>query len=181
MLEARSLSLETLSRKCYTPHMTMFSDQSSVVFAIIVAATAMGNAAPSILLAARASSAASDLFKVIDREPDIDILNESGGQPDECMGDIEIKDVEFAYPARPDIQILKGFNLAVPAKKTVAIVGPSGCGKSTIVGLLERWYNPNCGTVTLDGIAINKLNLRWLRTNVRLVEQVSLDLKQWCL
>lgn len=50
--------------------------------------------------------------------------------------------------------------------------GPSGSGKSTIIGLLERWYNPVSGTIKLDGTDISVLNLRWLRTNIRLVQQV---------
>lgn len=50
--------------------------------------------------------------------------------------------------------------------------GPSGSGKSTIIGLLERWYNPSAGSISLDETDIGQLNLRWLRTNVRLVQQV---------
>lgn len=51
--------------------------------------------------------------------------------------------------------------------------GPSGSGKSTIIGLIERWYNPVAGTIKLDGQEINSLNLAWLRTNIRLVQQAS--------
>lgn len=58
----------------------------------------------------------------------------------------------------------------------MSIKGPSGSGKSTIVGLLERWYNPASGTITLDGKDIKDLNLTWLRTNIRLVQQVSSSL-----
>src|SRR5690606_14605021 len=57
------------------------------------------------------------------------------------------------------------------ARKTTALVGPSGSGKSTIIGLINRWYNPASGDITLDGRPISELQLQWLRTNVRLVQQ----------
>ena len=54
---------------------------------------------------------------------------------------------------------------------TYLVQGQSGSGKSTIIGLLERWYNPQSGTITLDGYETDQLNLNWLRTNIRLVQQ----------
>jgi ATP-binding cassette subfamily B (MDR/TAP) protein 1 len=59
--------------------------------------------------------------------------------------------VDFTYPTRPDLRILKSLTCSFDAGKTTAIVGPSGSGKSTIVQLIERFYNTNGGTVTLDG------------------------------
>lgn len=58
--------------------------------------------------------------------------------------------------------------------KTTALVGSSGSGKSTVTGLLERWYDPDSGQITLDGIDIKELNLQWLRTNIRIVQQVRI-------
>lgn len=66
-------------------------------------------------------------------------------------GEIEFKNVNFYYPSRPDQQILKNFSCKFELGKTTAIVGPSGSGKSTIVQLLERFYDPNSGEVTIDG------------------------------
>jgi ATP-binding cassette, subfamily B (MDR/TAP), member 1 len=137
----------------------------------MVAATAMTSIAPQILTVTKASSAAEEMFRIIDRKSEIDPFSEGGKIPDQCVGHIEIQDVRFAYPARPDTTILKGMTLSVPAKKTCAIVGPSGSGKSTIIGLLERWYDQSDGTIFLDGIDIRELNLIWLRTNMRLVQQ----------
>ncbi|KAB8213879.1 P-loop containing nucleoside triphosphate hydrolase protein [Aspergillus novoparasiticus] len=63
------------------------------------------------------------------------------------------------------------FSLNIPAGKVTALVGPSGSGKSTVIGLLERWYNPRTGSISLDGKDISQINLKWLRTNIRLVQQ----------
>ncbi|KAF2839199.1 P-loop containing nucleoside triphosphate hydrolase protein [Patellaria atrata CBS 101060] len=143
----------------------------TVIFAVIVAATALTQVAPQILQITKAASAANELFRVIDHEPEIDSLSDSGERPEECIGAIEIEDVEFTYPSRPDAQILRSLTLSIPANKTTALVGPSGCGKSTIIGLLERWYSPLAGSICLDGQEISNLNIEWLRTNIRLVQQ----------
>jgi ATP-binding cassette subfamily B (MDR/TAP) protein 1 len=144
-----------------------------VIFAIIVAATTLTSIAPHILQMSKAAAAASELFKVIDRIPSIDSLREWGEKPAECHGEIEFQDIRFSYPSRPDVQVLQDFHLSIPANQTTALVGPSGSGKSTIVALLERWYDPLAGMIRLDGVEINKLCLQWLRTNVRIVQQVS--------
>lgn len=131
----------------------------------------MTTIAPQILNITKASSAAEEMFKTIDRTSEIDPLSDEGKIPAGCTGHIEIHDVHFAYPARPDISVLKSLTLSVPANRTTALVGASGSGKSTVVGLLERWYDQASGSMTLDGIDIRELNLRWLRTNMRLVQQ----------
>ena len=68
-------------------------------------------------------------------------------------------------------QVLKGFSLRIPAGKTVALVGSSGSGKSTVVRLLERFYDPTSGSITLDGNDLRKLNVKWLRKQIGLVLQ----------
>jgi ABC-type multidrug transport system fused ATPase/permease subunit len=60
-----------------------------------------------------------------------------------------------------------GLSLVVPAGRQVALVGGSGCGKSTLVALVERFYDPQQGSICLDGLDIRTLNLRWLRQQVR--------------
>ncbi|KAF2472791.1 multidrug resistance protein 1 [Lindgomyces ingoldianus] len=143
----------------------------TVILAVIVAATAMTSVAPNILALTKASSAAEELFRTIDRASVIDPLSNEGKIPNECIGDIEVRNVHFAYPARPKVGVLKGLSLSVPANKTTALVGASGSGKSTIIGLLERWYDQATGNLYLDGVEIQELNLQWLRTNMRLVQQ----------
>lgn len=89
------------------------------------------------------------------------------------VGDIEFRNVDFAYPQRPDSQILHDFSLKVDAGTTVALVGTSGSGKSTIVKLLERFYDPtnSNGKVLLDSVPLPELNVKWLRQQIGIVSQ----------
>ncbi|ODH50009.1 hypothetical protein GX48_03813 [Paracoccidioides brasiliensis] len=146
-------------------------DIVTVLFAIIISATGLTQMAPHVIAFSKGASAASELFRTIDRDSKIDPLSEDGLRPNELNGNIELKDVHFFYPSRPAYPVLCGLDLRIPAGKTTALVGPSGCGKSTIIGLLERWYNPSSGTLTLDGCSVDQLNVRWLRTQIRLVQQ----------
>jgi ATP-binding cassette subfamily B (MDR/TAP) protein 1 len=142
-----------------------------VIFAVVVAATSLTHIAPQIITITKSAAAADELFRIIDRKSAIDSLSTVGLTPEKCVGTVEIQDVEFAYPSRPDTKVLKGLNLNIPAGKTTALVGASGSGKSTIVGLLERWYEQAAGTILLDGIDIRSVNIAWLRTQIRLVQQ----------
>ncbi|KAI1073610.1 P-loop containing nucleoside triphosphate hydrolase protein [Whalleya microplaca] len=143
----------------------------TVLFSVIVAASTILSIAPNTIAFIRAASAAAELFALMDRASEIDPFDESGEKLDHTIGDIDLQGVEFSYPTRPDVPILEDFSLRVPAGKVTALVGASGSGKSTIIGLLERWYNPASGNITLDGKDLKSLNLMWLRTNIRLVQQ----------
>ncbi|KAF3907404.1 hypothetical protein ABW21_db0203178 [Orbilia brochopaga] len=118
-----------------------------------------------------AKVAAAQLFKIIDKPSELDPLDTFGDKPDTCNGDIVISNVNFAYPTRPTAQVLKDFSIHFPAGKTTALVGASGSGKSTCVGLLERWYEPLAGSITLDGKLLSEYNVKWLRSQIRLVQQ----------
>ena len=85
-----------------------------------------------------------------------------------------MKDVVFAYPSSPDTLVCRGYNLSIAAGQTVALCGPSGSGKSTIIQLIERFYDPHSGSITLDGYDIKTLNVRWLRSQMGLVSQEPL-------
>ena len=82
-----------------------------------------------------------------------------------------VKSVHFNYPARPEVKVLQGMTAAVKPGQTLALVGPSGCGKSTVVSLLERFYDPALGSLTLEGVDLRDLNLSWLRTQIGIVSQ----------
>ncbi|RVD83845.1 uncharacterized protein DFL_005619 [Arthrobotrys flagrans] len=146
-------------------------DIVTVILAVLLAAQGLTQIAPQILVVSKATAAASELFKTVDRKSKIDSLSTDGLKPPEFYGDIVFSDVDFAYPSRPNVQVLSKLSLEFPRNKTTAIVGPSGSGKSTIVGLVERWVTPLGGTITLDGNKIEDLNPHWLRTNIRLVQQ----------
>ncbi|KAI7724845.1 hypothetical protein M8C21_006959, partial [Ambrosia artemisiifolia] len=115
--------------------------------------------------------AAAKIFKIIDHKPNVDRNCESGLELEPVLGQLELKNVDFSYPSRPDVKILNNFTLSVPAGKTIALVGSSGSGKSTVVSLIERFYDPTSGQVMLDGHDIKGLNLKWLRQQIGLVSQ----------
>nr|XP_025879974.1 ABC transporter B family member 19 [Oryza sativa Japonica Group] len=120
---------------------------------------------------AQGTVAAGRVFEVIDRVPEIDAYGAGGRALPAVKGRMEFKDVEFAYPSRPDAMVLYNLNLVIPAAKTLALVGVSGGGKSTMFALIERFYDPTRGSITLDGHDLASLNLRWLRSQIGLVGQ----------
>jgi ABC-type Fe3+/spermidine/putrescine transport system ATPase subunit len=79
--------------------------------------------------------------------------------------------VEFNYPSRPGVPILRGLSLSVEPDQTVALVGPSGCGKSTVIQLIQRFYDPGAGSVSLDGVDLKNINIGWLRDQIGIVGQ----------
>jgi len=101
----------------------------------------------------------------------IDSSSEEGKKPNSIDGVIEFKDLSFAYPTRPDTLVFNGLSLKIESGKTVALVGPSGGGKSTVVAMLERFYDPTAGSITLDGTDIRDINVQWLRDHIGLVAQ----------
>jgi len=110
-------------------------------------------------------------MEVIKRVPKIDSDNMGGEILGEVRGEVEFENVSFVYPSRPDSVVLKEFSLRVPAGKTVALVGGSGSGKSTVISLLQRFYDPVEGEIRVDGVAIQRLQLKWLRSQMGLVSQ----------
>ena len=84
---------------------------------------------------------------------------------------MQVKDVKFTYPARPDVEVLKGLTIGVEPGQTLALVGPSGCGKSTVVSLIERFYDPSSGSLLLEEQDLRDLNIRWLRNQIGIVSQ----------
>jgi ABC-type multidrug transport system fused ATPase/permease subunit len=92
-------------------------------------------------------------------------------KPDSMEGAVDFNNVDFFYPARPDVNVLRNFSLSVPAHQTAALVGPSGAGKSTCIALLQRFYDVTSGSITVDGHDIRDLDLQWLRANMAYVQQ----------
>lgn len=143
----------------------------TVVLSVTLGATSILLILPQIQSITAAASAAAELFSIIDKPSELDPLSHEGKTPDTCTGNVEIRNLRFAYPSRPTAPVLQDLSVSIPAGKTTALVGPSGCGKSTIVGLLERWYQPSDGQIMLDGEEISSINTYWLRSNIRLVQQ----------
>lgn len=142
-----------------------------VFFSIIIGAMAFGQAGPSVQAVIAARAAAVEVFGVIDRPSKIDALGESGEKLKLVEGNISLENIKFRYPSRPEVVVCENYSLEIAAGETVALVGPSGSGESTIIGLLERYYDPEVGSVKIDGKDIKSLNVRSLRENVALVGQ----------
>jgi len=92
-------------------------------------------------------------------------------KPSSMEGAIEFDRVRFAYPSRPDINVLEGISLSIPPNSTAALVGSSGAGKSTVVSLLQRFYDVTAGSIQIDGNDVRSLDLKWLRSNIGYVQQ----------
>nr|GME01193.1 ABC transporter B family member 1 [Ipomoea batatas] len=152
-------------------HLTNGGLAIATTFAVMLGGIGLGQSAPSMAAFAKARVAAAKIFRIIDHKPSVDRNSETGLELDSVTGQLELKNVDFSYPSRPDIQILNNFSLTVPAGKTIALVGSSGSGKSTVVSLIERFYDPTSGQVLLDGHDIKTLKLRWLRQQIGLVSQ----------
>uniref|UniRef100_A0A4W4FYE0 ABC-type xenobiotic transporter n=1 Tax=Electrophorus electricus TaxID=8005 RepID=A0A4W4FYE0_ELEEL len=142
-----------------------------VFYAVMIGSLSLGQGAPNLESIAKARGAAYSIYNTIDTPRPIDSSSKEGLKPDSVKGDIEFKNIYFKYPSRKDVKILQGMSLKVSHGKTVALVGASGCGKSTTIQLLQRFYDPDAGEVTLDGRDVRTLNVRWLRENMGIVSQ----------
>ncbi|CAL0320897.1 unnamed protein product [Lupinus luteus] len=143
----------------------------SVITAVLMASMSLGQASPSMSAFAAGQAAAFKMFETIDRKPEIDAYDPNGKKLDDIQGEIELREVYFSYPARPDELIFNGFSLHIPSGTTAALVGQSGSGKSTVISLVERFYDPQAGEVLIDGINLKEFQLRWIRGKIGLVSQ----------
>uniref|UniRef100_A0A8C4Y6N3 ATP-binding cassette sub-family B member 5 n=1 Tax=Gopherus evgoodei TaxID=1825980 RepID=A0A8C4Y6N3_9SAUR len=143
----------------------------AVFFCVTFSSYCLGTAAPHFETFSIARGAAFKVFKIIDQKPNIDSFSSDGHKLDHIKGALEFNNVQFSYPSRPDVQVLKGLTLKIDCGQTVALVGSSGCGKSTMVQLLQRFYDPQEGMITVDGHDIKSLNLRHYREFIGVVSQ----------
>ncbi len=95
----------------------------------------------------------------------------AAGETRRLSGEVEFREVNFRYPSRRDLPILRGLSLHARPGEKIALVGPSGAGKSTIVSLLLRFYEPDSGMLLLDGMPAGKFDLSTVRSNMAIVPQ----------
>jgi ATP-binding cassette, subfamily B (MDR/TAP), member 1 len=160
-----------LGGKWVVDRVITFEDLFMVQNVIMLCMFAVGMAMQNLTDNAKAKKSVSQILTVLDRTPAIDSTSLSGDKLPAVHGDLVFKDVQFTYPSRPDAQVYKKYNLTVASGQTVALVGASGSGKSTAISLLERFYDPSAGSVTLDGKDLRSLQLPWLRERISLVSQ----------
>jgi ATP-binding cassette subfamily B protein len=144
---------------------------SAFVFYAIIVASSVGTISEVIGELQRAAGATERLFELLAAQPDIAAPAHPVAMPAPPRGEVELRDVTFHYPSRPDAAALERFSLAVRPGERVALVGPSGAGKSTVFQLLLRFYDPQEGSVRIDGVDARDADPADLRRRVAVVPQ----------
>lgn len=150
---------------------TTFPKVFRVFLALAMAAIGVSQSSTLTSDSSKAKSAVSSIFAIVDRKSRIDASENAGVTVETLRGNIEFHHISFRYPTRPDVEIFRDLCLTIHSGKTVALVGESGSGKSTAIALLQRFYDPDVGQILLDGVDIQKFQLRWLRQQMGLVSQ----------
>ncbi|OAA56796.1 multidrug resistance protein 2 [Cordyceps fumosorosea ARSEF 2679] len=156
-----------------------FLEHGKISFMALVAITVIAKTAAFCVLSVghnaetfvTAKGAALRVMRMTSRISPIDPMSDIGQVPEQIDGTIELRDIKHIYPSRPEIAVANGLSVRFPAGKITAVVGASGSGKSSIAKLIMRFYEPVGGQIHLDNHRLQDLNLRWLRRQIRLVNQ----------
>ncbi len=147
----------------------------TVIFLLLDASFIIGQIAPYLQTFSQAGAAGHGLLNVIARKSKIDATTSEGGIfPDSTAltgVSVSFRNVDFSYPARPGTKATDDLSLHIEEGQKVGVCGMSGSGKSTLVALTCRFYDPQHGTVSINGIPAHKLNARWLRSQIGIVSQ----------
>ena len=144
---------------------------SAFVFYAVIVASSVGAISEVIGELQRAAGATERLFELMDIEPAIVAPVAPKALPENVAARVVLENVTFRYPSRPKDAALSDFSLAVEPGETLALVGPSGAGKTTVFQLLLRFYDPDSGRLSFDGVDLRDLEPRALRRHVGLVPQ----------
>ncbi len=146
-------------------------DLSAFIFYAITVAASVGAVSEVMGDLQRAAGATERLVELLETEPDIQPPAHPKPMPTPATGAVTFEQVTFHYPSRPDAAALRGLDLTVAPGEHVALVGPSGAGKTTVFQLLLRFYDPQAGTVRIDGIDLREVDPRDARARIALVSQ----------
>jgi ATP-binding cassette subfamily B protein len=144
---------------------------SAFVFYAIVVAGSVGAISEVIGDLQRAAGAMERILELLKTEPEIAAPADPLPLPEPPLGAVAFRDVVFRYPTRPDRSTLDRFDLEVAPGETVALVGPSGAGKTTVFQLLLRFYDPQEGSIALDGVDLRRADPAAVRARIGLVPQ----------
>lgn len=155
-------------RQISAQHMTVGALTSFVIYTLTVVA-ALGSLGSLWTEFMSAAGASRRVFELMDRRP---AIPRKGGQTLHPLhGRIELRNVRFSYPSHPEIEVLRGIDLQIDPGEVVALVGPSGSGKSTIAHLLARFYDPDQGSVLVDGQDLRVLDVNAYHRQLGVVAQ----------
>lgn len=141
-----------------------------VLYSVFVGAS-IGGIAEMYAQIQKAIGAAERILEIMDEQPEPYEVGQASIGMTSISGALRFDNVQFRYPSRPDISVLNGVSFEAKQGETVALVGPSGSGKSTIASLVLRFYDPESGTITIDGIDSKEMNLTFLRNQMAIVPQ----------
>ena len=144
---------------------------SAFVFYAAMVASAAGALSEVIGDLQRGAGAAERLIEILDTRPEIVAPAQPLALPEPPIGSVQLQAVTFHYPSRPNPAALQDFSLDVRPGESLALVGPSGAGKSTVFQLLLRFYDPERGSVRVDGVDARRVDPRALRRRIALVAQ----------
>ncbi|AXE20916.1 ABC transporter ATP-binding protein [Runella rosea] len=146
-----------------------FSELMTFIFYTMFIGGSIGGLGDMYAQIQKTLGASERLLEILDEKSEVDVHQQV--QPITVNGNIAFDNVQFAYPTRPDMQVLKGVSLHVPAGQKIALVGYSGAGKSTIVQLLMRYHTPLGGKISVDGQDIQTFDITAYRQNIAVVPQ----------
>ncbi len=158
------------ARDVITGDMTAGTLSQFVMYAIM-AATSVGALSTVWSELKKAAGALERIIELMNTEPTIQNPAQAKTIQHTVLGNLSIRDLSFAYPSRPDLNVLSDVSFEVVPGQTVALVGPSGSGKSTLFQLLMRFYEAQTGQIKLDGTAVQDFKLSDLRSQFSLVAQ----------
>ena len=144
---------------------------SAFIFYAIMVAASVGAMTEVMGDLQRAAGATERLIELLEMTPDIMAPAAPKAMPAPARGAVDFENVTFHYPSRPGTAALKGLSLSVTPGEHVALVGPSGAGKTTVFQLLLRFYDPQSGTVRIDGMDLREVDPREARARIGLVSQ----------
>jgi ATP-binding cassette, subfamily B, bacterial len=146
-------------------------DLSAFIFYAITVAAAVGSVSEVLGDLQRAAGATERLVELLETEPEITVPTNPKPMPVPARGAVSFEHVTFHYPSRPDMAALRGLDLTVVPGEHVALVGPSGAGKSTVFQLLLRFYDPQAGSIRIDGMDLREVDPRDARSRLAIVAQ----------
>jgi ATP-binding cassette, subfamily B, bacterial len=119
----------------------------------------------------RGAGAAERLGELLREQPGISAPPNPVKLPEPPQGRVRFDNVVFRYPTRQEVSALDGLSLSIEPGETVAVVGPSGAGKTTLFQLIQRFYDPEAGTISIDGVALPTTDPKWVRQRIAMVPQ----------